>query len=159
MFSGAPSLTAAGGVDFTSYGPLLVPIATIITGWLAFLGIKRGKRVEESQQNAKNRLDERVQSLNELAKINERLEAENARLRASRDDEATRRRDEIERRDAVHRAAEKRCRHTTEQLLHELDTLRSVVTGEIAKAAAMGAAVDAAHHIERHDQATPDGNP
>lgn len=149
MVNGAPILlTAAGGVNLTTYAPLLVPLATIVVGWLAYLGVRRGSRVEDSQQRAKNKLDERVQALNEMATINERLEAENTRLRTSRDDE-----------DKRHRATQERCRQQIERLLSELNTLRSIVTGEIAKAAATGAAVDAARHIEQHDQDTAEGAP
>lgn len=152
MLTGAPLLTAAAGdTNFTAYAPLLVPIATIIVGILSLIGVRRAARVEDTQGKAKTRLDERVHALDEMSKLVERLEAENARLRVSRDDEAARVRADAEHEGSAHRAAETRCQKRTEQLLHELDTLRSIVTSEIAKAAATGAALDAAHHVEDHD--------
>jgi predicted nuclease with TOPRIM domain len=159
VLEGALLLASGGGAQLTSYAPVLVPVATLFTGWLAYLGVKRGSRIEDSQQRARNKLDERVQTLNELNALSERLEAENARLRDSRDGEAARHRTELDRLDAHHQAAEDRCRRQVERLLQELETLRSVVTSEIAKAAAANAAGDAAAHVELHDQATPEGAP
>lgn len=152
MLAGGP--LAAGSVELSSYAPLLVPAATAFVGWLAFLGARRGGRVEESQQQARNRIDERVQVLAELQAVNERLAAENTRLLAGRDATAKTHRGELAR-------AKEECRRQVEALAAALDTLRTVVLDEVARSAAGQVVEGSRRHVDRHeyDQSGPDGAP
>lgn len=148
----AAVLAAAGGADLSTYAPLLVPAATGFVGWLAYLGVKRGNRVEQNQQNAKNKLDERVQTLAELQAVNKGLTEENTRLKADRDAAYTRHRDELTR-------ATDACRRQLATLTGAIETLRTVVLDEVARAAAGEVVERTREHVERHDQVTPDGAP
>lgn len=143
---------AAGGVDIASFAPALVPAATIVVGLLAFIGGKRANRVEESQQQARNRIDERVQVLAELQAVNKGLSEENARLRANASTDADRHRHDRGLSDAD-------CRRQIEALAAAIDTLRTIVLDEVAKSAALSAVSAARQHLERHDQTVPDGTP
>lgn len=159
MLPASPLFAAAsGGANIASYAPLLVPIATILTGWLAYLGVKRGRGIEDSQQQAKNKLDERAQSFTELTAINERLGAENNRLNAARETETARVRAEMERKETAHREAESRCQRQVESLLMQVESLRTVVITEVVKSAADQAIGQGRDHLASHDQSTPEGS-
>jgi F0F1-type ATP synthase membrane subunit b/b' len=142
----------AGGVEIASFAPALVPLATIVVGLLAFIGGKRANRVEESQQQARNRIDERVQVLAELQAVNQGLVTENTRLRGNAATDADRNRDDRGRSDAD-------CRRQIETLVGAIETLRTVVLDEVAKSAALGTVSAARQHLEKHDQTVPDGAP
>lgn len=149
MLAGA--LFGGGPVDLASYAPLLVPAATAFVGWLAFLGAKRGNRVEESQQQARNRIDERAQTFTELGQINERLQGENDRLRAYRDDEAARAAAVLARRDAELRASQERCRRQIDGLVDQLQTVRSALLNEVMRASIDTTVRGAFEHTRGHD--------
>lgn len=145
------------GFDSGSLPSIIVAVTGLIGAATAYLLGKRGQRNDEVQQHAKAKLEQRVAAFDELESINDRLEAENARLVR----EVERLRDLIgEAEDTGNiRLAQQaaRCRSRLDDLIATIAMLQGVVVSEMARTQAGGAIEDAVRHVSAdHPEEEPD---
>ena len=126
----------------------VVIAATGLAGvWLSHrLGLL-GQRKDAEQQKAAHRLAERVEYFDELESINDRLTAENTRLRAEVESLRTLI-SEAEARGDIRLAQQAtRCRERLDDLIATVSTLQGVVVAEMAKTQAGDAIEKAMRHV------------
>lgn len=144
------------GMSLGELSTLIVAITGVIGIVLAHrLGLI-GQRKDTEQQQAANKIAERIASFDELESLNDRLEKENARLQA-----------EVVQLRALALEAESRgdlrlarqagiCRERLTEMSAVLTTMQAVVVSEIASASAQHELDLTSAHLETHPDETPD---
>lgn len=117
----------------------LMGIGTLGIGWAGWVLSKRGQRDTREQQAAANMLQTRVNTVDELESVITHLKAERDRAEAERDRLAAQH-------TAESQAQAARCQVQIDRLVDNVATLQSIVSDEIARAAALGAVQDAQRH-------------
>lgn len=117
----------------------LMGLGTLGIGWAGWILSKRGQRDTREQQLQANALATRVNTVDELESVITHLKAERDRAEAERD-----------RLSAQHtaegQAQAARCQVQIDRLVDNVATLQSIVSDEIARAAALSSVKDAQNH-------------
>lgn len=125
---------------------VLMGLGTLAIGYGGWLLTKRGQRDSVTAQQAANQLQTRVNTVDELEGIIDRLTVERTHLE-ERVERLTREHTEEAERQAA------RCRVQIDRLVDNVATLQSIVSDEIARAAALSSVKDAqTHQAEDHDR-------
>lgn len=131
-------------------GPILLGAAGIIGALSAAVTGIRGLRQTGRTQSAASLLAERVQALTELESVVTRLRDEITRLEGLNDRDRSRHERALAEKQVELDETQTRCTQQIRLVTEAMETLRSVVVDEIARAAATTAIQDAAGHAAEH---------
>lgn len=132
-------------MDFQGIASLilaLVGAAGLVTSYLLS---KRGQKKDEKQQDAANRLAERMQAFDEMKELLDRHNSELTRMREENERLETKGNDRLERQKS-------RCRSVIEEMTSTVTALQGVVVSEVAREAAQTTADAAQRHLDRDHQ-------
>jgi hypothetical protein len=148
-------------VNLSTLGPLLLGAAGLIGALSAAVTGIRGLRQTGRTQSAATLLAERVQALTELESVVTRLRDEITRLEGLNDRDRLRHERALAETQVELDEQAGRCARQIRLVVEAMETLRSVVVDEIARAAASTAIQrangHAAEHALRPDHTPPEG--
>lgn len=141
-----------------SLGPVLLGVAAIVGAIVAAVTGIRGLRQTGRAQTAAGVVATRVQALAELEAVAGRLQLEVARLEALNDRDRARYERALAEKQAELDTQSARCADQIRLVAEAMETLRTVVTDEIAKASAATAIQTATDHAAGHARHPRRGN-